>query len=139
MPNPTIGEIDCPVCGEVGEVRRCKVGRRTLYWVCRCGKMTPNLPHGQDFILSAARMYGPEGKPEPATAPAPKPEPPQAPPAKPAPARAATAAPTAPPKPKAYTTPQPAPAPKPAPPSQPKAPQPAPQPEGGIFPWMNRS
>lgn len=66
MANPTIGEIKCPhETGCLAEVRKCVTGRQLLYYVCRHGKITPNLQPGQDWILDNAKMYGSEGPPAP--------------------------------------------------------------------------
>lgn len=74
MANPDLGEIDCPLGGSTphqAHVRKYANGRK-LYIACaRCGMLQPSLQHGQDWILSNARMYGPEGKPADAAAPAP--------------------------------------------------------------------
>lgn len=71
-----IGAVTCPFCNESAPVRKNKVGR--LYYMCQhCGLIYPNMPGGQDWILSNARMGAPapEPKPAPAAAPAPKPAP----------------------------------------------------------------
>lgn len=62
MANPTIGTIDCHSCGDSGELRRCSTGQRLFYWMCACGKITPNLPTGQRAIYDRARFNDPEDK-----------------------------------------------------------------------------
>ena len=57
--NTTLGEIVCPLCGESAELRRCKSGAKTWYWICRCGKITPNLPAGQQWIMDRAVLFPP--------------------------------------------------------------------------------
>ena len=77
--NKTLGLIVCPLCGEESDLRRCERGARTWYWVCSCGKITPNMPSGQQWIMDRARIFTPEDpqpeKPEPTPAPKPKPAP----------------------------------------------------------------
>jgi len=76
-----VGEIDCPCCKAPGRVYKSARTDGKLYWLCPCGGHQPLLQPGQDFILSNARMYGPEGEPAPQAETAP-------PPAAPASARA---------------------------------------------------
>ncbi len=66
-PNESVGLIDCPMCGAAADVRRCHGGRRTMYWVCRCGKIEPATEEGQGYILEHAEIFG---APEPSPAPA---------------------------------------------------------------------
>lgn len=51
----TIGRVKCPICGKWGEVRRDKRGK--LYYLSDAGKITPNLPAGQEWLLKNAIMY----------------------------------------------------------------------------------
>lgn len=70
-PRPDIGWIECPMCGREAALRKCGgPGRRTLYWVCQCGKIEPATPEGQGYILSRATLYGPGDE---GTAPPPPP------------------------------------------------------------------
>ncbi len=62
MANETIGSIRCEGCGSTGELRRCRTGQRLFYWVCECGKITPNLPTGQKGIYDRAVFDDPEDK-----------------------------------------------------------------------------
>ncbi len=73
--NKTLGLIVCPICGEESDLRRCERGARTWYWVCRCGKITPNMPAGQQWIMDRARIFSPDEEKHPGgkTAPEPKP------------------------------------------------------------------
>ena len=64
-PNESVGLIDCPMCGAAADVRRCHGGRRTMYWVCRCGKIEPATEEGQGYILEHAEIFG---APEPTPA-----------------------------------------------------------------------
>lgn len=82
-----LGEVNCPhhVGAIVADVKRAKTGK--LYYDCpKCGLIMPTRPAFQDWVLSNATLYGPEGKKEaPAKEPpAPKTEaketPPPAPP-----------------------------------------------------------
>ncbi len=54
--NPTIGRIKCPIAGDWAEVRKDKKGR--LYYVGRAGMIKPNLPAGQEWMLTNAEMFG---------------------------------------------------------------------------------
>lgn len=82
-PRDAIGVIDCPMCGDEAEVRRCAgPGRRTLYWVCRCGKIEPAKQDGQAYILDHAEIFtraeiisAPRGVPAGPSPIAPTPEP----------------------------------------------------------------
>lgn len=65
-PNESVGLIDCPMCGAAADVRRCHGGRRTMYWVCRCGKIEPATEEGQGYIMEHAEIFG---APEPTPAP----------------------------------------------------------------------
>ncbi len=58
--NETLGKITCPICGESADLRRCGRGARTWYWVCQCGKITPNLAGGQAWIMEHGRIFGRE-------------------------------------------------------------------------------
>ena len=60
--NTTLGEIGCPICGTVAELRRCRTGAKTWYWICRCGKITPNLAPGQEWIMNQAHLFAPGEK-----------------------------------------------------------------------------
>ena len=74
-PRDAIGVIDCPMCGDEAEVRRCAgPGRRTLYWVCRCGKIEPARADGQAYILEHAEIFSRAGTgtPAPAAGPVPR-------------------------------------------------------------------
>jgi hypothetical protein len=55
MPNDTIGEIICPIGNHNAQVRQQK--NKILYWLCSCGKITPNYREGQEFILENAKMH----------------------------------------------------------------------------------
>ncbi|GAB1110715.1 MAG: hypothetical protein SwBeaMacB_13510 [Shewanella algae] len=70
--NPDIGEITCPICGEVAPVRRDSNGK--LYYISSAGMIKPNLPGGQDWMLENANIWSKEHKPKPVTE-APKTEP----------------------------------------------------------------
>ncbi len=61
--NETIGIVTCPICENPAEVRQYR-NKPTLYWVCRCGKMTPSRSFGQDWILSHARMLSDQERAE---------------------------------------------------------------------------
>lgn len=73
--NETIGHIHCFMCGEMADVRQCKTGKKTLYWVCICGKITPNLRHGQEW-LKDHMLKEPQTKAEPKAEPKNPPPPP---------------------------------------------------------------
>ncbi len=58
MPNPNIGSITCPMCGELVAVRRASRGARSFYIYCaHDGMITPNLPGGQAYIQHNATFY----------------------------------------------------------------------------------
>ena len=91
MANNAAGEIVCPVCGGVDEVRQNAKGKFYIYCE-QFGIIQPARPAFQVWIKERATMYGdgkeynggPEPKPEPETpetapaAPASSPEPPPA-------------------------------------------------------------
>lgn len=93
--NEAVGEIECAHCKRSALVSKYRTGRRLLYYHCKnCGVIQLGYPGGQDWILSNARMYGPDGPPKPAAtaspappkvqpAPQPLPKPPEAKPAPP--------------------------------------------------------
>lgn len=56
--NETLGKIECPMCGEEADLRRCSKGAKTWYWVCRCGKITPNCAPGQAWIMERGSIFG---------------------------------------------------------------------------------
>lgn len=76
MANPDIGTIPCAHCSATAAVRKNR--NSGLYYSCpNCGLITPRLRAGQEYILTHAAMFGPDGAPEspapaaPETAPAP--------------------------------------------------------------------
>lgn len=65
--NPNIGMINCSACQSLAPVRKNRAGK--LYFDCpECGRITPNLPAGQERILDKATIWGENGTP-PAHAP----------------------------------------------------------------------
>ena len=65
--NPNIGMINCPICRRISAVRQ--TVKKKFYFDCAsCGRITPNLPAGQSWVLENATIWGSEGKP-PAHAP----------------------------------------------------------------------
>lgn len=62
----TIGEVKCRYCEDrTAEVRKNIKGKLYLY-CSECGIHHLNTPAGQNWILNNVKMYGAEGKPEPA-------------------------------------------------------------------------
>lgn len=62
--NQNIGMIACSCCGQMSAVRREKNNTGKFYWDClRCGRIKPNMPAGQDYIMERATIWGPEGMP----------------------------------------------------------------------------
>lgn len=55
MANETIGSINCPIGNHEGEVRKQKNG--LYYWLCPCGKITPNYRGGQAFVKNNAKFF----------------------------------------------------------------------------------
>ncbi len=53
--NATIGRVRCPFTGEWAEVRKDKKGK--LYFLSSAGLIRPNMPPGQEWILSNAEMF----------------------------------------------------------------------------------
>ncbi|GKT12953.1 MAG: hypothetical protein ISEC1_P1945 [Thiomicrorhabdus sp.] len=51
----TIGQIKCPIGGDVAEVRKNK--RSKLYYVGVAGMITPNNQAGQNWILSNMKAF----------------------------------------------------------------------------------
>lgn len=65
--NPNIGQCPCPICTSPAAVRKASKGQQHLYLVCaKCGMITPNMQHGQDYILENAIIWG--SQPPPADA-----------------------------------------------------------------------
>ena len=61
-PNANIGTVECPICQEVGAIRKDRVGK--LYYVCHCGGPHPlHGERGQDFVVSHGQIWGPDGAP----------------------------------------------------------------------------
>lgn len=60
--NPDIGKIACPFTGEISPVRRYRTGQRLAYYHSAAGKIAPNLPLGQKYILEHATFNDPEDK-----------------------------------------------------------------------------
>lgn len=59
-PNPTIGMVGCPICGELGAVRKDRSER--MYYVCHCGGPFPlHGAKGREYVLSKGTIWGPEG------------------------------------------------------------------------------
>lgn len=78
MANETLGLITCPICGNMeAQVRRCNKGKRTFYYVCRCGKITPNLAMGQEWLKAHSRPVPPPPAAASAAEPFPEPPPPK--------------------------------------------------------------
>lgn len=74
-----LGEVNCPhhAGAIVADVKRAKTGK--LYYDCpKCGLIMPTRPAFQDWVLSNATLYGPEGKQEKKEAPAKEPTAPKA-------------------------------------------------------------
>lgn len=70
MANEDIGEVACAHCAAASPVRKNKNGK--LYYACpACGLINPTTRAGQDWMLTHARLYGAEGKPEPVMEPVP--------------------------------------------------------------------
>lgn len=68
MPKETIGEVTCKYCESQASVRKNQKGR--LYYFCpKCGIVQPAGASFQDWLLGAAKLYGPEGAPEKKAAP----------------------------------------------------------------------
>jgi hypothetical protein len=51
----TIGQIKCPIGGDIAEVRKNK--RSKLYYVGAAGMITPNNQAGQDWILNNMKAF----------------------------------------------------------------------------------
>lgn len=58
--NPDIGTITCPFTGAVAAVRRYRTGQRLAYFHSPAGKIAPNLPEGQKYILDNAEFWDAE-------------------------------------------------------------------------------
>ena len=55
----TIGLIKCGVCDyEKGELR--KQSNHIYYYMCRCGRITPNKETGQRILMDKAAMFSPK-------------------------------------------------------------------------------
>jgi len=52
--NPDVGEIRCPITGELSPVRRDKRGK--LYYLSSAGMIKPNLPQGQIWMQKNSVM-----------------------------------------------------------------------------------
>ena len=62
--NPNIGMIVCSCCGKMAALRREKNNTGKFYWDClTCGRIKPNMPGGQEYIMQRATIWGPEGTP----------------------------------------------------------------------------
>lgn len=63
MPKDNIGEVVCQYCNEKAAVRKNQKSR--LYYFCpSCGIVQPSGQSFQNWLLGAAKIYGPEGAPE---------------------------------------------------------------------------
>lgn len=61
--NPNIGMVACAHCGDMSALRKNKAGK--FYYDClRCGRITPNMPGGQEYILERATIWGEAAPPE---------------------------------------------------------------------------
>ncbi len=58
--NPDIGHIPCPFTGEQSPLRRYRTGQRLAYFMSPAGKIAPNLPAGQLYILKHGVFNDPE-------------------------------------------------------------------------------
>lgn len=66
--NPNIGMVRCAHCGKMAAVRREKDGTGKFYYDCLgCGRVKPNMPAGQQWIMDNAEIWN-QGQP-PANAP----------------------------------------------------------------------
>lgn len=65
--NPNIGMINCPICRSISPVRQ-NVSKKFYFDCATCGRITPNLPSGQSWVLENATIWGASGTP-PAHAP----------------------------------------------------------------------
>lgn len=62
--NPNIGMIVCSCCGKIAAVRREKNNTGKFYWDClNCGRIKPNMPAGQAYIMERATIWGTDGAP----------------------------------------------------------------------------
>lgn len=67
MAKENIGDVECKYCESQASVRKNQKGR--LYYFCpRCGIVQPAGASFQDWLLGAAKLYGPGGEPEKKTA-----------------------------------------------------------------------
>ncbi len=55
MANNNIGHVKCPISGHLSVVRADK--RNKLYYFSQYGKITPNLPQGQEWLRDAAVLW----------------------------------------------------------------------------------
>lgn len=68
MAKENIGEVECKYCESQASVRKNQKGR--LYYFCpKCGIVQPAGASFQDWLLGAAKLYGPGGEPEKKAAP----------------------------------------------------------------------
>lgn len=53
---PTLGLVTCPICSNArAEVRQ--QDNRLLYYMCRCGRITPNKDIGQQILAGNVRRF----------------------------------------------------------------------------------
>ncbi|WP_286269536.1 hypothetical protein [Thalassotalea hakodatensis] len=62
MANNNIGHIKCPLSGHLSVVRADKRGK--LYYFSQFGKITPNLPQGQQWLREKAVLWPDATQPE---------------------------------------------------------------------------
>lgn len=55
MANPNVGHVLCPIQNELSVVRRDCRGK--LYYYSQAGKITPNLPQGQEWLQRNAELW----------------------------------------------------------------------------------
>lgn len=65
IPNPVVGTVRCPMCGDVATVKQQVKGQPLLYYVGKAGIITPRTVDGQAWInthMQAANddVYAPE-------------------------------------------------------------------------------
>lgn len=61
MANANVGHIKCPIQNEFCVVRRDCRGK--LYYYSQAGKITPNLPQGQEWMQANAVLWGNPNQP----------------------------------------------------------------------------
>lgn len=62
--NPNIGMVRCAHCGQMSALRREKAGTGKFYYDClKCGRIKPNMPAGQQWIMDNATIWNESAAP----------------------------------------------------------------------------